>query len=91
MPANVYEEDMQVIRQRLGEPQASVCLCHGMMADYYLERALGETGKHASDCVRREIARDGLTTHFGLNNFEIVGAMTGVTSLFVGDALFSIT
>jgi|GEM_PF-1862308 len=90
IPANIYEEDMQVIRQRLGEPQASVGLCHGMMADYYLERALGETGNHALNCVRREIARDGLTTHFGLNNFEIVGAMTGVTSLFVGDALFSI-
>jgi lantibiotic modifying enzyme len=87
--AAIYEEDMAIVRKRLGEPQASLGLCHGMMADYYLERALGGDGDHALRCVRRQLAKDGLMTSFGLNNFENVGAMTGVTGLFAGEALYS--
>jgi len=86
--AAIYEEDMAIVIKRLGETQASLGLCHGMMADYYLERALGGDGVHALRCVRHQLAQDGLTTSFGLNNFENVGAMTGVTGLFAGEALY---
>ncbi|RCS21396.1 type 2 lantipeptide synthetase LanM [Phyllobacterium salinisoli] len=87
IPADVYESDMSTVKARLGEDQASLCLCHGMTADYYLARALGLDGTEMLYRIRKEVEAHSIKTDFGLNGFEIVGALTGVSSLFVGDAI----
>ncbi len=88
MPADIFAADMQIIQNRFGEVQGSLGLCHGMMADYYLKRALGESGDDILQQIRRETEKNGFSTNFGLNGFELTGAMTGVTSLFAGAAIF---
>ncbi|WP_161492408.1 type 2 lanthipeptide synthetase LanM [Brucella pituitosa] len=87
MTQQMFETDMRIVRSRLGSPQQSLGLCHGMMADFWLEQALGETGEHALQRLRDSYQTQGLSTNFGLHGFELVGAMTGVTSLFSGAAI----
>ncbi|WP_421091240.1 type 2 lanthipeptide synthetase LanM [Pseudochrobactrum sp. MP213Fo] len=87
MAPEIFNADMRVVKARLGEPQGSLGICHGSMADYYLERALGESGDHALGKVRLELERAGLITNYGLNGSELVGAMTGTASLFAGAAI----
>ncbi|GAA5629236.1 hypothetical protein Brsp05_04535 [Brucella sp. NBRC 12953] len=87
MTPQMFEEDMRIVSSRLGDPQQSLGLCHGMMADFWLEQALGESGDHALQRVRDSYETHGMSTNFGLQGFELVGAMTGVTSLFSGAAI----
>jgi hypothetical protein len=87
MSPQLFEEDMRIVRSRLGSSQQSLGLCHGMMADFWLEQALGDNGDHALQRVRDRFESHGMSTNFGLHGFELVGAMTGVTSLFSGAAI----
>ncbi len=87
MSPQLFEEDMRIVRSRLGSSQQSLGLCHGMMADFWLEQALGDKGDHALQRVRDRFESHGMSTNFGLHGFELVGAMTGVTSLFSGAAI----
>lgn len=86
--ASVYNSDIKLIQERLGEIRPSHGNCHGMMADYCLAKALGLDFDRILESLRQEITRSGIKTDFALNNFEIIGAMTGVTSLFTGEAIF---
>ncbi|PYE86489.1 type 2 lanthipeptide synthetase LanM family protein [Phyllobacterium leguminum] len=88
IPDDVYEADMGIVTARLGERQPSLCLCHGMIADYWLARALGLDCAGILHRIRRETELHGISTDMGLNGFELVGAMSGVSSLFVGETLF---
>ncbi len=87
MPRQMFETDMRIVRSRLGAPQQSLGLCHGMMADFWLEQALGDSGEHALQRVHDSYQTQGICTNFGLHGFELIGAMTGVTSLFSGAAI----
>ncbi len=87
IPAQIYAADMAVVRQRLGEIRQSLCLCHGMMADYCLAPAFGVDAGAIGNQIRKTIEQEGVITDLGLNDFEIVGAMTGVAGLFAGQAL----
>jgi lantibiotic modifying enzyme len=88
MPAEVYAADMDIIRARLGEAQPSLCLCHGMLADYWLAQALGLETTEMLRRIRQATEQHGLTTSYGLNGFEVIGAMDGVCSLLTGEAIF---
>ncbi|MCL8000139.1 type 2 lanthipeptide synthetase LanM [Brucella sp. 21LCYQ03] len=84
----VYEEDIAIVRRRLGERQQSLCLCHGLAADYYLAQKMGWSDQsNIFKELREEIEESGLRMDFGLSNFEMVGAMNGVSGLFIGDHL----
>ncbi|PWL17510.1 hypothetical protein DKP76_12135 [Falsochrobactrum shanghaiense] len=87
IPEEAYAADMAIVTARLGEARPSIGLCHGMMADYCLARALGIDSTEILHRIRKIIEDQGIKTDFGLNDFELVGAMTGVTGLFVGDAI----
>ena len=89
IPAETYDSDMAIVTARLGEIRSSHGICHGMMADYYLARTLGLDGMDILHQVRKEVEIAGIRTDFGLSGNEMVGAMTGVTSLFMGDTIFS--
>lgn len=83
-----YDEDVAIVRRRLGEKQESLCLCHGLSADYYLARSMGWSEEAVIfKQFRHEIQQSGLRTDFGLRNFEMVGAMNGVSGLYIGDHL----
>lgn len=85
--SSVFEKDMQIIKARLGEPQRSMCLCHGMIGDYYFARTMGWDTTAILQHIRRQTEQHGITTNYGLNGFEMIGALNGVTSLFTGDAI----
>ncbi|WP_285537207.1 type 2 lanthipeptide synthetase LanM [Brucella sp. NBRC 12950] len=81
-----FDEDMAIVRNRIGTRYQSLCLCHGLSADYYLAKLMGWSEEiTVLDQLRDEINRGGLRTDFGLTNFEMVGAMNGVSGVFIGD------
>ncbi|MCV9909220.1 type 2 lanthipeptide synthetase LanM [Brucella sp. HL-2] len=88
IPEKVYEADMRIVKSRLGDPQSSLCLCHGMIADYWLTRALDLDSTQILKKIRKETELYGITTNFGLTGFEMIGALSGMSGLFVGEALF---
>ncbi|WP_285540253.1 type 2 lanthipeptide synthetase LanM [Brucella sp. NBRC 12950] len=91
MTDDAFVDDMNVVISRIGDRQRSLGVCHGMMADYYLVRALGSSGSNILARIRHQSETGGITTNFDLNDFEIVGAMTGVTSFIAGAAILSNT
>uniref|UniRef100_UPI003B985F09 lanthionine synthetase LanC family protein n=1 Tax=unclassified Brucella TaxID=2632610 RepID=UPI003B985F09 len=88
IPADVYDADMRIVTARLGERQPSLCLCHGMIGDHWLARALGLDETAILHRIRRETELHGISTGLGLTGFELAGAMSGLGSLFIGEMLF---
>uniref|UniRef100_UPI003B97DA79 lanthionine synthetase LanC family protein n=1 Tax=unclassified Brucella TaxID=2632610 RepID=UPI003B97DA79 len=88
IPADVYDADMRIVTALLGEWQPSLCLCHGMIADYWLARALGLDATAILHRIRRETELYGISMEMGLTGFELAGAMSGLGSLFIGEMLF---
>ncbi|WP_162178193.1 type 2 lanthipeptide synthetase LanM family protein [Brucella intermedia] len=88
MSEKTYHEDIAIVRRRLGEQQESLCLCHGLAGDYYLARRMGWGEEKALlRQFRLDVERSGLRTDFGLRNFEMNGALNGISGLFIGDHL----
>lgn len=86
---SILRDDMQIIRSRLAEAKLSSGLCHGLMADYCLAKALDGDGNPILELVRQAIEKRGFITDYGLSDFELVGAMTGITGLFTGPAILT--
>ena len=87
LPRETYDTDIEIVINSLGKAKNSHCLCHGLIGDYYLARAIGADSSKILKTLRKEIETDGIKTNFGLSGFEMLGAVNGMTSLFVGDAL----
>lgn len=88
MSQTAYDEDMAIVRNRIGIRYQSLCLCHGLSADYYLAKLMGWSEEiTVLEQLRDEFNLNGLLTDFGLSNFEMVGAMNGVSGMFIGDQL----
>ncbi|MEL4073451.1 type 2 lanthipeptide synthetase LanM [Ochrobactrum sp. GPK 3] len=89
LPSALVEADLASVETRLGEPKKSLCACHGLLGDYYFARMAGLSEKLILQKIRAETEQFGIRTDLNLNGLEMIGAVNGVTSLFVGDAIFA--
>lgn len=86
---NQFNNDMEIVNNRLGEERLSLAPCHGMAGDLAFLQMQQQTleinnGKKYNEILKsitHIIVKNGVRLDYGLNNYELIGYMNGVSGL----------